>query len=65
MAWTVVPSPNKGSFPNSLSAITGIAPDDVWAVGTWFTEAFDDRTLTLLWDGTSWQRVPSPNAGPA
>ncbi len=65
MAWTVVPSPNKGPFPNSLSAVTAIAPDDVWAVGTWFTKAFDDRTLTLHWDGTSWQRVPSPNAGPA
>ena len=64
-AWTVVPSPNKGPFPNSLSAVTAIAPDDVWAVGTWFTKAFDDRTLTLHWDGTSWHRVPSPNAGPA
>jgi hypothetical protein len=62
--WTVVPSPNKGPFPNSLSAVTAIAPDDVWAVGTWFTKAFDDRTLTLHWDGTSWHRVPSPNAGP-
>jgi len=62
--WTVVPSPNKGPFPNSLSGVTAIAPDDVWAVGTWFTKAFDDRTLTLHWDGTSWHRVPSPNAGP-
>ena len=62
--WTVVPSPNKGPFPNSLSGVTAIAPDDVWAVGTWFTKAFDDRTLTLHWDGTSWHRVSSPNAGP-
>ena len=44
---------------------TAIAPDDVWAVGTWFTKAFDDRTLTLHWDGTSWSACPSPNAGPA
>ena len=63
--WTVVPSPNKGAFPNSLSGVTAVALDDVWAVGTWFTKAFDDRTLTLHWDGTSWRRVSSPNAGPA
>ena len=63
-AWTVVPSPNKGPFPNSLSGVTAVAPDDVWAVGTWFTKAFDDRTLTLHWDGTAWHRVQSPNAGP-
>lgn len=63
-AWTIVPSPNKGPFPNSLSDIAAVAPDDVWAVGTWFTKAFDDRTLTLHWDGTAWSRVSSPNAGP-
>ena len=62
-AWSVVPSPNKGPFPNSLSAIDAVAPDDIWAVGTWFTKAFVDRTLTLHWDGASWQRVKSPNAG--
>ena len=63
-AWTVVPSPNKGPFPNALSDVDAVAPDDIWAVGTWFTKAFDDRTLTLHWDGTSWSRVASPNSGP-
>ena len=63
-AWTVVPSPNKGPYPNDLSAVSAVAPDDIWAVGTWFTKAFDDRTLTLHWDGTAWHRVRSPNAGP-
>ncbi|MGZ5213550.1 MAG: hypothetical protein ACXWEG_10715 [Actinomycetota bacterium] len=63
-AWTTVPSPNKGPFPNSLSSVAAVSPDDVWVVGTWFTKAFDDRTLTLHWDGTSWHRVKSPNAGP-
>ena len=63
-AWTIVPSLNKGPFPNSLSAVTAVAPDDIWAVGTWFTKAFDDRTLTLHWDGSAWHRVQSPNAGP-
>ena len=63
-AWSVVPSPNKGPFPNALSDVDAVAPDDIWAVGTWFTKAFDDRTLTLHWDGTAWSRVASPNAGP-
>ncbi len=63
-AWTVVPSPNKGPFPNALTDVVAVAADDVWAVGTWFTKAFVDRTLILHWDGVDWSRVPSPNAGP-
>ena len=62
--WTVVPSPNKGPWPNSLTSVSAVSPDDVWAVGTWFTKAFVDRTLTLHWDGTVWHRVKSPNGGP-
>jgi hypothetical protein len=64
-SWSIVPSPNKGPFPNSLSAVTAVAADDIWAVGSWFTKAFVDRALTLHWDGTTWHRVKSPNAGPA
>ena len=61
--WSVVPSPNKGAFPNALSAVAAVAPDDVWAVGTWFTKAFVDRTLILHWDGAAWHRLKSPNVG--
>jgi hypothetical protein len=64
-SWSVVPSPNKGPFPNALSSVTAVGPDDVWAVGTWFTKAFVDRTLVLHWNGTSWHHVKSPNVGPA
>ena len=56
--------PEQGAVPNALSGVAAVAPDDIWAVGTWFTKAFDDRTLTLHWDGTAWHRVTSPNAGP-
>jgi hypothetical protein len=63
-SWSVVPSPNKGPFPNSLTAVDAVAADDIWAAGTWFTKAFVDRTLILHWDGVSWQRVKGPNAGP-
>ncbi len=61
-AWSIIPSPNKGPFPNGLAAVAAVAPDDVWAVGSWFTKGFVDRTLILHWDGTAWTRVPSPNA---
>ena len=57
--------PEQGSVPELPVGVAAVAPDDVWAVGTWFTKAFDDRTLTLHWDGTAWHRVKSPNAGPA
>ena len=62
--WSEVPRPNKGANPNGLSAVSAVGPDDIWAVGSWFTKGFVDRTLTLHWDGSSWQRVPSPNVGP-
>jgi hypothetical protein len=63
--WSIVPSPNKGPFPNGLSAIDAVTPDDIWAVGSWFTKGFVDRTLVLHWDGAAWARVPSPNADAA
>lgn len=63
--WSIVPSPNKGPFPNGLSSVGAVAADDIWAVGSWFTKGFVDRTLILHWDGTAWTRVPSPNADAA
>lgn len=63
-AWSIVPSPNKGPWPNGLADVTAVSATDVWAVGTWFTKAFVDRSLTLRWDGSAWHRVTSPNPGP-
>ncbi len=62
-AWSIVPSPNKGPFPNALSSVTVVASDDVWAVGSWFTKAFVDQTLVLHWDGATWTRIASPSVG--
>jgi hypothetical protein len=61
--WSIVPSPNKGPYPNALTAVSAVGPNDVWAVGSWFTKSFADRTLVLHWDGTSWKRVASSNVG--
>jgi hypothetical protein len=57
--WTAVSSPNPALIDNVLTAVTALAPTDVWAVG------FDDRgTLTEHWNGSTWSVVASPNATP-
>ncbi len=58
--WSIVPSPNAGSFSNSLYGITALSPNDVWAVGTAST-----ATLTEHWNGTQWTVVKSPTIGTA
>jgi len=62
--WTQVPSPNAGSAgaANSLSAVAATSASDAWAVGS-YSAGGEIRTLTLHWDGKTWTKVPSPNAG--
>jgi hypothetical protein len=43
-----------------LRSIEAIAPNDIWAVGDMRDASFDQFSLTLHFDGTSWTRVPSP-----
>jgi hypothetical protein len=62
-SWSVVPSPNKGPWPNAVADVTAVSASDVWAVGSWFTKAFVDRSLTIRWDGTAWHRIASPSPG--
>lgn len=63
LAWSLVPSPNVGpEVDNTLAAVTAIASNDVWAVGTQQpTSLTDPHTLTLHWNGTAWSIVPSAN----
>lgn len=67
--WRLVPTPNPSfggiDFAN-LEAVSGVAADDVWAVGHGNDfSTLRSRTLIERWDGTSWRIVPSPNpAGP-
>ncbi len=58
--WTVVPGPNVPGYAAELRAVAGSADNDVWAVG-WFDDNSSRHTLTLHWNGSSWQRVPSPD----
>src|SRR5207302_4939167 len=59
--WAIVPSPNEGNYYNWLRAVAVIAPDDIWAVGTYQNGAWD--TLVLHWNGNNWTRIASPNPG--
>ena len=60
--WSVVPSP---TFPggSALFAVAAVAADNVWAVGGRVVGAPGPTggTLTLNWDGSTWNTVPSPN----
>jgi hypothetical protein len=65
-AWTAVPTPEVPDVSNYLTAVSALAPDDVWAVGHSEGEGFPGstpRTLTLHWDGAAWTIIPSPNLG--
>ena len=74
--WKRVPSPNPatpytpaGSIDDSLAAVAGDSPHDVWAVGQQYVVAADGEhsihPLVLHWNGTRWKAVSSPDpAGP-
>jgi hypothetical protein len=64
--WTSVglPFPGRGRVTD-LIGTSGIASDDVWAVGGTVnrTGDRDPQTYVVHWDGTSWSRVSTPNPG--
>ncbi|HTQ55258.1 MAG TPA: hypothetical protein VMI94_12405 [Bryobacteraceae bacterium] len=61
--WSVYPGPTfaPGDQP-SLNAMTGIAPNDIWAVGSLLSN--NGQLLSFLfehWDGTSWTATTIPS----
>jgi hypothetical protein len=61
--WSVVPNPPIDLPKHELHSVAAIAADDIWAVGYRRLENNTvHSTLTLHWNGTQWQQVPSPNA---
>ncbi len=61
--WSVVPSPDL-EFGVPLQGVVAVGPDDAWAVGSSGDPgSLDSRTVTMHWDGTSWEIVSSPNPG--
>ncbi|CAN5139992.1 hypothetical protein BH20ACT24_BH20ACT24_12280 [soil metagenome] len=57
-AWGRVPSPNAGSGPSEVAAVSALSGGDVWAVGRFDTDG--PHPLVQHWDGGSWSLVPTP-----
>lgn len=60
--WTVVPSPNRGTTGEEddyLNGVAAIAPNDVWAVGSYGTNHARHAQI-LHWDGAEWRVAPLP-----
>ncbi|HYP18655.1 MAG TPA: hypothetical protein VEY08_01175, partial [Chloroflexia bacterium] len=66
--WTVVSSPNPDQFANRLRAVSAVSSNDVWAVGIDRTDVaagtWPDDSLIIHWNGSAWEHVCCPNAGP-
>ncbi len=67
--WTVQKAQLLGTSDNSVGAIAGSSPTDVWAVGDFLPDAAksnQDATLTFAehYNGSKWTVVRTPNTGP-
>jgi hypothetical protein len=62
-AWTQVDTPGPGTTANYLSAVGGVASNDVWAVGS-YNNTGDARglrhPLAMHYNGTAWTTTPMP-----
>jgi len=66
--WTVNDIQQYGTADNSLGAVAGSSPTDIWAVGNFLPDLANsnqDATLSFAehYDGKNWTVVPTPNAG--
>ncbi len=63
--WSVVSSPDVGSYWNQLDAVQVVSTKNIWAVGNYLTAGSHSigQTLVEHWNGTNWQVVSSPNPG--
>jgi hypothetical protein len=67
--WTVQRTQLLGTNDNSLGAVAGSSPRDVWVVGNFLPDAKNsnqDATLTFAehYNGVRWSVVRTPNLGP-
>jgi hypothetical protein len=63
-AWTVIPSANGPSVHNDLYAVGVVAPNDIWAVGEYYTcYGCGNGAFILHWDGMAWTLVPNTIPG--
>jgi hypothetical protein len=63
--WSSVPTPQPGDFSQGGPSLAGVAcpsPKECWAVGSYTNKAGAILNEALLWNGTSWKFVPTPNS---
>jgi hypothetical protein len=63
-SWQLFPAQSVPQVTNGLVSIACVSSSSCWAVGyTINIQTVQVETLTLHWNGASWQIVPSPNVG--
>lgn len=61
--WRVISSPNVGYLDNVLNGVSVITASDIWAVGSYGTNANTSQGLIEHWDGKQWSVISSPTIG--
>src|SRR5436190_2980909 len=59
-AWSIVPSPNVTGSSSVLTAISVVSANDIWAVGYSTDNNFNNHSVTIHWNGSTWSLVPTP-----
>jgi hypothetical protein len=53
--WSIVPGPNPGALSNSLTSITALNGDNIWAAGNYRdTKDGGSKAMIVHWDGQEW-----------
>ncbi len=64
-SWSIVPSPDMSTAANMLVGVAALSANDVWAVGSWSSAAFNSQqagyTFVEHFNGSNWSLMPSPS----
>jgi len=61
--WSAVTSPDPSTISNTLSGVSAVSADNVWAAGSYdpAPPTLQSTTLILHWNGTKWSKVAGPD----
>ena len=63
-SWSVMPSPSLSSGDHRLNSVSCASSSSCVAVGEFAQTEDEDVALVMVWDGSSWSVLPSPNPSP-
>lgn len=59
--WEVFDAPETRGEYETIAAVSGTGPDDIWGGGNFYVDRFgDNRPFVVHWDGEAWRRVRTP-----